>query len=440
MRPHEDIGGMKIALLLLAACAALLPDAALAARPQSAQAVLKFDLYACSRPVWPAAALAQRASGTTTLEVRISERGHLLEGRVVGSAGRADLDDAALDAMRGCSYQAVLSTGQAPTGWLKTQYKWTAGGMTTEASAHADITQRAEDGDPDAQNTLGTWYERGTHVDKDLVQAAIWYERAARGGNAHAQNNLGVLYFNGAGVPLDRQQAAYWYAQAAEQGHGWAQFNLAWSYRNGVGNDTDPEQALYWLTRAADGGLGSAQVYLGTTAMRKAVTDDERLVAAAWLARAAALDDPSGVYLLGRSFELGMGNAQDDARAAALYRRALGRSAGRADTALGILLDAGRALPLLDDEAARLYEQGMQARHAPAFYRYGLLLEARGDEALAAAVFRLGAGLGSCDAVFKYVQLRPSALAVDPMASHPPQWVQRQQGCRNNPAMQPRFE
>ncbi len=238
----------------------------------------------------------------------------------------------------------------------------------------------------------------------------------------------------------DRPQAAYWYAQAAEQGHGWAQFNLAWGYRNGVGNDTDPEKALYWLTRAADGGLAGAQVYLGTTAMRKAVTDEERLVAAAWLARAAALDDPSGVYLLGRSFELGMGNAQDDAQAAALYRRALGRSAGRADTALGILLDAGRAVPLLDDEAARLYEQGMQARHAPAFYRYGLLLEARGDEALAAAVFQLGAGLGNCDAVFKYVQLRPSALTVDPKASHAPHWVQRQRGCRTGPALQPRFE
>jgi TonB family protein len=407
-----------------------------------AQSALKFDLYACQRPVWPAAALAQHASGTTTLEARIHEQGYLLEARVTGSAGRADLDDAALDSLRGCTYHAVVSTGEAPGGWLKTQFRWfhTGAFPAPDPARLVTTTAQATGGDPVAQNRLGAWYERGTNVRTDLAQAALWYERAARAGNAHAQNNLGVLFWRGAGVPRDPYRATWWYAQAAAQGHGWAQANLAWSYQHGLGNDPDPELALDWLTQAAEGGLPDAQVRLGTMLMRSAANDDDRHTAAGWLARAAAQDDASGLYLLGRTFELGLGNVQDDVEAAALYRRALGRSAGRAETALGILLDTLRAQPQHDDEAAHLYERAMSARHPAAFYRYGLLMEQRGEDALALAMYQHAAAQRNCDAVLKYVQLRPAALLADPRDSHPPRWAQQQRGCSTDPAMQPRFE
>lgn len=99
---------MKILALLLAAGAATLSSYAFATDSRSAQAVLKYDLFACTLPVWPAAALAQRANGTITVEVRIGQEGYLIEGRFTGTSGRRDLD------------QAVLSTGEAPTGWVKT--------------------------------------------------------------------------------------------------------------------------------------------------------------------------------------------------------------------------------------------------------------------------------------------------------------------------------
>lgn len=372
-------------------------------RAADAQSALKFDLYACQRPVWPAAALALHASGTNSLEVRIHEQGYLLEGRVTGSAGRTDLDQAALDSLRGCAYHAVVSSGEAPGGWLRTQFKWSSTGAfpAPDAPLLATTMAQAGSGDPVAQNRLGTWYERGTHVKPDLLQAALWYERAAQAGNAHAQNNLGVLSLRGAGMPRDPQKATRWYAQAAAQGHGWAQANLAWSYQNGLGNDVDPGLATHWLTQAAAGGLPAAQVRLGTMMMRNALNDDERHAAAGWLARAAAQDDPSGLYLLGRTFELGLGNVQDDSEAAALYRKALGRSDGRAETALGVLLDTLRAQPQADDEAALLYERAMGARHATAFYRYGLLLEQRGEEALAVALYPHAAAQRNCDAVFR---------------------------------------
>ena len=401
---------MKTTILFLAAAASILPAHAYAARTAEPQQVMNVDLQACPRPAYPAVALAQRAGGKTTVEVQIGEAGLVLDARVAVSSGRADLDDAALAGIRRCVFHAVLATGQAPTGWLKTQYVWVPGAAQAveaqDQALYASTKERAEAGDAIAQNRLGAWYEHGTYGKADLVQAASWYRRAAQSGNAVAQNNLGMLYSRGAGVPRDLKQAADWYAKAAQQGHGWAQANLAWAYQYGTAGEIDIDKALTWLTKSAEGGLTAAQVRLGLLAMQRADSDESRATAAAWIARAAARGFPPGLYYLGRTFELGLGNAQDDAQAAALYRQALDRSDGRAEIALGMLLEAGRAGAADQAGAAKLYQKAMQWGYPVAFYRYGLILEQRGDTALAAAVFRQGAQLGDCDATLKYVQLR----------------------------------
>lgn len=435
------IHGMKTSTLFLAAAVSALSSHALAGRVQDAQQTMVLDLNACPRPVYPAAALAQGIGGTTTVEVQIGDKGLVGEARVFKSSGRAELDEAALAGIRRCVFHAVLATGQAPTGWLKTQYVWVPGESkkveTPNAALFASTKALADAGDAAAQNRLGTWYEHGTHVKMDLAQAAAWYRLAAQGGNAYAQNNLGVLYNRGAGVPLDKKQAVYWYAKAAEQGHHWAQANLAWAYQFGTAGELDIDKALYWLTKAAEGGLAPAQARLGVLTMQRAASDADRAAAAAWLARAAAQNDPAGLYYLGRSFELGMGNAQDDAQAAALYRKALDHSEGRAEIALGMLLESGRAGLADQGEATRLYQKAMQWRYPPAYYHYGLVLEARGDTDLAAEVFRRGAELGNCEAVVKYVQLRQVSGTTPAPDTVDAAWAQRAQWCGARPALPP---
>lgn len=439
--PREAyINGMKTPLLLLsvAAAAALLPAPAGAARVQDAQQVMALDLNACLHPAYPAAALAQRIGGKTTVELQIGTAGIATEVRLTGSSGRADLDEAALAGIRRCTFPAVLATGQAPTGWIKMQYVWVPGDArpAPAPALFADTSKRAAEGDPVAQNLLGTWYERGLSVKADLAQAAAWYERAAQGGNAYAQNNLGVLYSRGAGVARDPKQAAYWYAKAAEQEHGWAQANLASAYQDGSAGEVDADKALAWLTKSAEGGLDAAQIRLGLLAMQRAASDEERSAAAAWFARAAAGDYPPGLYYLGRSFELGLGNAQDDAQAATLYRKALERSGGRAEVALGMLLEAGRAGATDPEEAARLYQQAMRARHPAAYYHYGRILEQRGDNELATAVFMQGATLGDCDATARYAQLRHVPGSAAAAGTPDAYWDQRAQACAARPLPQ----
>lgn len=410
--PPTFIDAMKTAVLLFSAAAVLLPahTLALAARSPHPQDVMALDLQACPRPAYPAAALAERAGGKATVEVQIGESGVVTEARVAVTSGRDDFDEAALAGIRRCVFHAVLSTGQAPTGWLKTRYVWVPSQAKNvevqDQALFAATRQRAEEGDALAQNRLGAWFEHGTYGTPDLAQAANWYRRAAESGNAVAQNNLGVLYYRGAGVPHDVKEAVDWYEKAAAQGHGWAQANLSWAYQFGAGRARDLELALDWLTRSAEGGLADAQVRLGLLTMQRAASDEERAAAAAWIGRAAARGFPAGLYYQGRSFELGLGNPQDDARAAALYRQALERSAGRAETALGTLLEAGRAGAVDQTAAAKLYQKAMQWRYPPAYYHYGLVLERRGDTGLAAVVFRQGAELGNCAASLKYLQLR----------------------------------
>ena len=47
------------------------------------------------------------------------------------------------------------------------------------------------------------------------AQAALWYRKAAEQGNADAQLSLGYLYDDGQGVPQDYAEAYFWYYLAA---------------------------------------------------------------------------------------------------------------------------------------------------------------------------------------------------------------------------------
>ena len=66
-------------------------------------------------------------------------------------------------------------------------------------------------------------YDEGRGVPKSDQLAATWYSKAADQGDADAQYTLGQMYADGRGLPKDAKQAATWYRKAAEQGHADAQ-------------------------------------------------------------------------------------------------------------------------------------------------------------------------------------------------------------------------
>jgi TPR repeat protein len=72
-----------------------------------------------------------------------------------------------------------------------------------EPVAVAELRARAEQGDADAQFSLGVRYANGRGVAEDEAEAVRWYRLAAEQGYVDAQFNLGVRYSIGEGVPED---------------------------------------------------------------------------------------------------------------------------------------------------------------------------------------------------------------------------------------------
>jgi TPR repeat protein len=146
---------------------------------------------------------------------------------------------------------------------LGTMYYWGHGVPQDYAKARGWFEQAAAQGNALAQNSLGAMYDNGQGVPQDYAKARGWFEQAAAQGNALAQNNLGFLYDNGRGVPKDYAKARQWYEQAAAQGLVLAQTNLGMLYQNGQGVPQDYVQARQWYEKAAAQGNAVAQTNLG---------------------------------------------------------------------------------------------------------------------------------------------------------------------------------
>ena len=125
------------------------------------------------------------------------------------------------------------------------------------------LQRLADQGNSNAQCTLGVCYYYARGVTKDYTQAVYWYRKSVEQGNARAQCNLGYCYKNGQGVSQDYSQAVYWYRKSVEQDNARAQCNLGNCYYKGQGVSQDYTQAVYWYRKSAEQGNAYAQYNLG---------------------------------------------------------------------------------------------------------------------------------------------------------------------------------
>lgn len=135
-------------------------------------------------------------------------------------------------------------------------------GLTPE-QRFLNLRKKAEAGDAEAQNGLGSMYfsgeavshdAHGNPLSKDPEAAAGWFYRAAEQGHADAQFNLGLLYFTGEGVPQDKAKAVELFTKSAEQGNIDAQNNLGVIYLLGEGVEQNTDKAIKWFEKAAKQG------------------------------------------------------------------------------------------------------------------------------------------------------------------------------------------
>jgi TPR repeat protein len=105
-----------------------------------------------------------------------------------------------------------------------------------------------------AQFRLGTMYENGRGLPRDLDQARAWYTRAAAQGYSSALYSLGYVCF----TQGDGACAVEWWTRAARQDSADAMFSLGVLYDEGTAMPRDPVQAHMWYDLAAAAGAAGA--------------------------------------------------------------------------------------------------------------------------------------------------------------------------------------
>lgn len=214
------------------------------------------------------------------------------------------------------------------------------------AQSIATLKEQAASGDAKAQSDLGGMYYDGNGIAQDLIQAAIWYRKAADQGVATAQFNLGLMYASGKGVPQDESETARWYHKAAEQGLAVAQFSLGALYYFGNGVPQNLAQAVAWYRKAAEQGNADAQFSLGALYYDgNAGFPQDSAQAAVWYRKAAEQGNADAQAELGGLYSSGRGVKKDEAQAAIWLRKAAEQSDAKAQFELGADYASGEGVP-----------------------------------------------------------------------------------------------
>ncbi|EJN32792.1 TPR repeat-containing protein [Pseudomonas sp. GM78] len=249
---------------------------------------------------------------------------------------------------------------------------------THASEALEGLRLAAEQGNPEAQHDLGFAYYNGRYgwgLEKDLQQAAFWYQKAAEQGQAEAANDLGVMYAKGVGVAQDKQQAAHWYQKAAEQGYATSQNNLGVMYTNGQGVAQDQHQAASWFRKAAEQGFAKAQFNLGVLYFNGRGVAQDRQQAVSLYQKAAEQGYVEAQYNLGVLYFRGEGLTRDLKQAAYWYQKAAEQGYANAQYNLGLMYAKGEGLAPDEQLARTWFQKAAEQGHAGAQHALNITMK-----------------------------------------------------------------
>jgi TPR repeat protein len=309
------------------------------------------------------------------------------------------------------------------------------------------LVELADKGDPTSMFFIGLKYETGSGVKADEAQAVEWFRRSAESGsqfgqvkyaiflhftenkivdaaryyelaakqdNPDALNNLAALIESG-DLPGGYPSAFDFFRRAADLGHPSAQVNLGRYFELGRVVAKNVQQAANYYRRAAESGDPQGQInYDRVTGARpviaasggssehvatgiSAIEKGDYLQAANSFKLAADLDDPVGTFNLGFLADKGYIDGHD---AAALYRKAIALGSVPAKTNLARLI-------IYDDPtaAATLLREASAANDPYAAYNLALAIERNlipSDLTESRELYKTAAGAGLAEAMQSY--------------------------------------
>jgi len=113
------------------------------------------------------------------------------------------------------------------------------------------LKKRVEVGDANAINSIGSYYDVGSHgLPLDHTKALEFYHRAGELGNAVSYYNIGRAYGTGDGVKMDTKKATHYYELAAMGGCAHARYNLGCD----EANEGNMDRAVkHWMISVSSG-------------------------------------------------------------------------------------------------------------------------------------------------------------------------------------------
>ena len=271
------------------------------------------------------------------------------------------------------------------------------------------IIQKANDGDNESQYRLGTCYEKGELIEKDMNEAIKWYRLAAEQRNPDALFQLGECYHNGNGVEQNDKEACSWYLEAAlegqikaqcalgncffygegvienlnnayiwyqksaERGNPDAIYHLAKFYHCGWVVEEDLTKAIKMYQQAANLGCAAAQYELGDINQygKRYDRPDNLEEANRWYLMAAENGEPRAQNHLGQCYNYGWyGFPQDYKQAFEWYKKAAEQGFESAEHSLGIFYNEGYGVPKNPKEAEKWFNKAKAHVH-PINFNYG---------------------------------------------------------------------
>ena len=175
-----------------------------------------------------------------------------------------------------------------------------------EEKSRETLLAEAEDGDEEAMGILAARY-----LEEDAVQAAKWYEKLAEADDAEGQYQLGMLYLRGVGVARDVTRAAELLRRASNNDHGTAHV-----YGECCGRIVDLEDGVKYGDAYAMGWMAEEYMNFGLL-----LDDGEVFFSEALRLADAAGEVPTALWVLGQSYEHGLGVEEDTETAIRYYER-----------------------------------------------------------------------------------------------------------------------
>lgn len=224
-------------------------------------------------------------------------------------------------------------------------------------------------------NNLGVAYYRGDGVEQSFEKAIEYYEQAMALGSTIAADNLANMFWYGVkGIPEDEPRAVGYAKVAFEDDHSNSVYIMGMAYLQAITVEKDVELALELLNRAGDAERTDALNQLGVEYARGENVPQDDAAAAAYYRRAADLGNHVSQSNYAWFRWQGRGGEKDAGEA---LRYAL-MSAEQGNTSATYLAGVihyhgGEGVEVNMAEAARLFDAAAREGHTTAAFNLGIM-------------------------------------------------------------------